>query len=100
MILVLGGNNSWGKAADVKEARRLCKRNGGKGPFTVYEVSDDYWIDEYGTGHGRSEAQLIRGKDRRDGVKSPKISENQMAVILSGSSILYAIYLLRALEIL
>lgn len=64
MILVLG-NNSWGKAADVKEARRLCKRNGGKGPFSVYEIPDDYWIDEYGTAHGSSEAKLIRGRDLR-----------------------------------
>jgi hypothetical protein len=59
-------SNYWGKGRTMDEAKRQLRKQAGtiKGA-TIYEVPEDYWIDDYGTGHGSAPAKLIQGKDLR-----------------------------------
>lgn len=54
----------WAKAASIAAAKRLLKKEGGDPTkCAVYECSDDYYIDELGTGHGSAPVKLIAGDD-------------------------------------
>ncbi len=58
-------NNAWGKGETIPEAKKLCKKNGGIVPMSIYSIPDDYYIDEMGNAHGSAVAYLISGKDYR-----------------------------------
>lgn len=64
--------NHWAKADTIWEAKRLLRSQAGVDwaryrDFSIYEVPDDYYIDEMGAAHGSAKAKLIRGKELRDG---------------------------------
>ncbi len=56
----------WAKAATIAAAKRGLKKEGGDPKScTIYQVTDDYYIDEMGTGHGTTAPILISGPDAR-----------------------------------
>jgi len=57
---------SWGKG-ETKDAakKKLREVTSARGPITLYRVPEDYWIDEYGTGHGSASAEFVSGRDLR-----------------------------------
>ena len=62
------GDNSWGKARTEAGARLQLRKARGKTvkDVTIYRVPADYYIDDYGAGHGSCSAELISGKDARE----------------------------------
>lgn len=57
----------WGRSTDANKARgELRKQTDDIKGATIYAVPPDYWIDEYGAGHGSGNAVLISGPDRRE----------------------------------
>lgn len=60
------GNNYWAKAKTKQGARLQWRNTGGRGEPTFYRIPEDYWIDDFGSGHGSAKAELVSGKDIRD----------------------------------
>lgn len=60
------GNNAWGKAKTKQGARLQWSKSGGKGDPSYYRVPEDYWVDDFGSGHGSAKAVLISGEDVRN----------------------------------
>jgi len=67
MMYMAVKNQSWGKGATIAEAKRkLREHTSYKGQPTIYQVPDDYRIDEYGRAHGSGPAVLISGPEQRN----------------------------------
>lgn len=63
------GNHYWGKGKTIKEAKAQYRESAGRFPdksCSLYIVSNDYYIDEMGMGHGAMLSQLIQGPDNRN----------------------------------
>lgn len=58
--------NYWGKGPTIEEAKKALRRSSGftKGA-TIYQIPADYYIDDWGDGHGSGPAKLLTGKDLR-----------------------------------
>ena len=59
-------DNYWGKAKTKQGARLQWSKAGGRGTPTYYRIPEDYWIDDFGSGHGSAKAVLVSGKDLRE----------------------------------
>lgn len=57
--------NYWGKGETIAAAKRELRRQTNVPATAIYEVPGDYWIDDYGAGHGSAPAKLVSGKDLR-----------------------------------
>lgn len=62
----------WGKAPTEKDAlAELRKQTGNVRGAALYRCPADYYIDEFGTGHGSASCELVRGKDQRSAKPTP-----------------------------
>lgn len=58
--------NFYGYGETPEEAKRNLKKMGGNlRRCGLYEVPEDYWIDELGNAHAKEPAKFISGTDLR-----------------------------------